>query len=159
MIKSNLCRYQIALGALITLIWQAPAARADLLEASELTGCGALSVAATPLYLASGTAAGASEVGVGASAVGVGASEVGVGASEVTACTTRRIVKLLDKAGQNLDELSQAVIDSGSRDHRVEINIYEQGPKATIQGQNGPKTIPLVIRKDYVELNVRNQPQ
>ncbi len=143
MIKLSLS-FQIAIGVLLTLAWQPPAARADLLEASELTGVGALSAVAAPLCVTTGAA--------------YGASVVGAGASEVGASTAEGIVKLLDNSGNNLDELSEATLEAWPTYYHYEVRTDKQVPIVTIQLQNGPKTIPLVVREGYVEMNIHDQP-
>ncbi len=126
-------------------------------------GGGALSAISAPLIIGAGAVTGDSKmIGNGfaaaaaaPSAVGVGLSEIGGGAIQAVTAGGRavgsagqEIVRVVHASGQKLADLNEQVYDNLSN-----WNPKDTTPAAQARIHQQTKTIPLVVRKQYVEMN------
>jgi len=111
----------LMLVSLLTIVQPCFADDSD--KAQENSGYAAYSLVAAPVYFGAGTA----------SAAAAGA---------------KQIVKLVDKSGTAIGELTSETIDEAST-----ITDTSDAPKVTLD----KKQIPMVVRGDYVQMNEKVQ--
>ena len=126
-------------------------------------GGGALSAISAPFIIGAGAVTGDSEmIGDGFAAAAIAPSAVGNGVGEIIGGTVQsaiaggravgsagqEIVRVIHAFGEKLTELNEQVIDNLSN-----WNPKDTTPAAQARIHQQTKTIPLVVRKQYVEMN------
>lgn len=124
----SLKRMSAALLAVLSVSAAMPVSYAgDLTEASEVATIGGLSMVAAPLLLVGGTAAGAS-------------------------AATAGIVRLVGAGGESMAELTLDALDHIG-DNLSDVHHHHAPCTVNITVNNTKKEIPLVVRKEYVQMN------
>jgi hypothetical protein len=118
-------------------------------DASGMVAIGALSAVAAPVLITGGVVGLAGQGAVGASAV---AGSAAGAASTVAASAALGVVRLVSETGGGLSELTGDALSA------VNESVIENTPtvRVVVEGPNrrvAPRDIPLVVRKDYVQMN------
>lgn len=120
-------------------------------------GAGALAVISSPLIVTAGAVTGDSEMiknGLLAgafvpSAVVAGVGGLAIGSVQTVGSAGREIVHMVHSSGEKLAELNEKVFDQVTSESYNHSNT----PTAQAKIKNQQATIPLVVRKQYVEMN------
>jgi hypothetical protein len=149
----------LSLGTLMTvtggLSWAGEAGQESAQGATSI-GAGALSAISAPLIIAAGAATGDSEMArsgfvpaaIAPSAMAGGVATLAAATVHASVSSAKEIVHIIHASGERLGALNYAALESS-----MATNCNPRIPTAQATLHKQPKTIPLVVRQQYVEMN------